>query len=124
MTTPNIEIHSGRGTETLRITVSDEISGQTLASVTLDQKQIWDMLGGGILHVAGEVVEPRHVHRIGKVMRTDSVIYGRDDLKASTYEQMLEDAAAMAKADRPGWEVYSPRRTNAGTVHVVMRRWE
>lgn len=126
MTTPkpNLTIQSGRSQESLQITVEDSISGQPLVNFTLDPDQIWQILGGGYVYLNGDIIAPKHMHRLGKTMVVDSVVYDRKALSASTYDQQLDDAEQLARADRPGWETYSPRRTNTGVVHVTLRRWE
>jgi hypothetical protein len=125
MTDQKIKIQSGRG-EDLRVTIKDEASGQPLVNFILTGEQVWTMLGGGIVHVDGQVIRPEHFHRVGKTMVNDSVTYTSADLSASTYDQQLDDAETMARADRPGWEVYNARRRGGGSgdIHVWLRRWE
>jgi hypothetical protein len=100
-----IKIQSGRG-EDLRVTIKDEASGQPLVNFILTGEQVWTMLGGGIVHVDGQIIRPEHFHRVGKTM--------------------VNDSETMARADRPGWEVYNARRRGGGSgdIHVWLRRWE
>jgi hypothetical protein len=117
-------LETGRATDRLTIRVVDEISRTAIAAITLDPTQVWDMIGGAYVEADAEITE--HFDRVGKVMKVDSVIYSSADLKASTYDQQLEDAEAMARADRPGWDVYSAHRQGGGygRVQVTLRRWE
>lgn len=116
-------LETGRGTDRVTVRVDDEISGTTIVSFTLDPEQTFAFLGGTYQEIDGEITE--RFDRVGKTMRTDSVVYSSNDLKASTYDQQLGDAEAMARADRPGWDVYSAhRRGGYGAVQVTMRRWE
>ena len=117
-------LETGRGTDLLSVRVEDEISGTTIVSFELKPEVMWSFLGGAYVKVDGEITE--HFDRVGKVRRTDSVIYTHADLKACTYDQQLDDAEAMARADRPGWDVYSAHRRGGGygAVQVTMRRWE
>lgn len=125
MTDQKIRIESGRG-EDLRVTIEDELSGQPLVNFILTGEQVWTMLGGGSVQVDGQIIRPEHFHRVGKTMVNDAVTYTPADLRASTYDQQLADAEAMARADRPGWEVYSARRRGGGSgnIRVTLRRWE
>lgn len=115
-------LSTGRGTDRLTVRVEDEISGTSIVSFELDPDTVWRFLGGSHVEIDGMITE--HFDRVGKTMRTDSVVYDRKALSASTYDQQLDDAEQLARADRPGWETYSPRRTNTGVVHVTLRRWE
>jgi hypothetical protein len=84
---------------------------------------LWDILRGG--QARAEATMTDHFDRVGKTMETDTVLYHSADLKASRYDQMEADAEQMARADRPGWDEYEPRRRGGGVagVQVVMRRW-
>ena len=119
-----LTISSGRGNDWLRVTVEDEISGMAIVRFDLSPGDFWSFAGGAYLTIDGEITE--HFDRVGKAMRTDRVVYTRDDLKSSTYDQQLNDAKAMARADRPGWDTYSAQRRGGGYggVQVTMRRWE
>lgn len=120
MAKAKLRIEAGRG-ERLNVRVRDNLSGVCLASFELDPKQVWDLLGGG--HVDVDGVHTDNFDRVGKQMETDGEEYGRETLRASTYDQMLNDAEQMARADRPGWDQYISRRTNRGSVYVALRRW-
>lgn len=125
MTERPVRIESGSNADGLRIYIRDEASGVMLAGITLDAKEVWDVFRGSSIKVGAIMTD--HFDRVGKTMTVDSVAYGRDDLKASTYDQMLSDAEQMARADRPGWDEYEARRRGGlyqSTVQVVMRRWE
>ena len=124
MSERNVRIESGVNSDGLRVYVRDEASGVLLAGFTLDTKETWGLFQGG--SVTTTAIMTDHLDRVGKTMTVDSVFYGRDDLKASTYDQMLSDAEQMARADRPGWDEYEARRRGggSGTVQVIMRRWE
>lgn len=114
-------VHSGRGTDGLTLTIEDETSGMVLARVRLDPGQMWQLLGGGYIHVDGE--HTNHFDRVGKTMQNDTEVYTGQQLSASSYDQMVEDAEQAARADRPGWDSYNGRRNNSGGVVVVLRKW-
>ena len=116
-------LETGRSTDRVTVRVMDEVSGQTIVSFVLDPEQAFAFLGGAYVEIDGEVTE--NFDRVGKTMRTDSVVYTSADLKASTYDQQLGDAEAMARADRPGWDTYSAHRRGGGygAVQVTMRKW-
>jgi hypothetical protein len=120
---PRIRIESGRGSNDLRISVRDQISGTTLAQFTLTAEQYFTMAGGGHVDLDGKISE--HLDRVGKSEEVEVVHYGHDDLRASTYDGMLADAEQMARADRPGWDTYSSRRGGGGStrITVTLRRW-
>lgn len=115
-------LESGRSNVNLSVRVVDPESRTLIASFTLNPQDFWDMSGGAYIEIGGELTE--HFDRVGKTMVTDSVVYTAKDLSASTYDQMEADAEQLARADRPGWEMYAARRTNSGRVHVTLRRWE
>lgn len=122
MSKAKLRIESGHSAAGLGVRVMDDASGVCLADFDLDPKQVWQFLGGAFLEVDG--THTNHFDRVGKAMQVDEEHYGREALKASTYEQALGDAEQMAKADRPGWDEYTARRTGgmAGVV-VTLRRW-
>jgi hypothetical protein len=124
VTARTVQIQTGRGEGDLRFYVKDQTSGVLLAGFVLSPEQIWRMLGGGQIDI--EATTTNHFERVGKTMVTESVVYDRNDLKASTYDQMEADAEQLARADRPGWDEYSARRLGGGLggIRVVMRRWE
>lgn len=117
-------LETGRGTDRLSVRVIDDESRTMIVQFDLEPGNMWAFLGGAYVEIDGQVTED--FDRVGKTMKTDSVIYSQQDLKASTYDQQLEDAEAMARADRPGWDVYSAHRQGGGygRVQVTLRRWE
>jgi hypothetical protein len=117
-----LSLETTRGNDRLTVRVRDEISRTTIVSFDLNPVETWWFLGGTHVETDGQVTE--NFDRVGKTMKTDAVVYSSQDLRASTYDQLEGDAEAMARADRPGWDTYSARRTNTGSVRVVMRRWE
>lgn len=116
-----VKIESGANSDGLRIYIRDEASGVMLAGFTLDTQQVWDVLRGGQASV--EALMTEHFDRVGKTMEHESVYYSRDMFGRAKPEQALADAEQLARADRPSWDEYDPRRTNTGSVQVVMRRW-
>lgn len=116
-----LTIRTGRGQDQLMVCVEDEISGQSLASFSLTPEQWYSLSGGAQLELTGKITS--RLDRVGKAMQTDTEVYHRLQLSASTYEQMVEDAEQAAKADRPGWDTYAGRRNNSGGVVVVLRKW-
>jgi hypothetical protein len=117
-------LETGRGTDRLSVRVIDEESRTMIVQFDLEPGNMWAFLGGAYVEIDGQVTE--NFDRVGKVMKTDSVVYSAKDLSASTYDQQLADAEAMARADRPGWDVYSAHRQGGGygRVQVTLRRWE
>jgi hypothetical protein len=117
-----IRVETGRGTDDLRVYIKDRSSGVMLAGFTLSPEQIRTMLGGGHVDV-DKAVMTGHFERVGKTMETETIIVTRDQLKSSTYDQMITDGEQLVRADRPGWDEYDGRRQNTGHIMVVMRRW-
>lgn len=118
-------LETGRATDRLVIRVVDEVSRTMIASITLSPTQVWDMIGGAYVEADNcELTE--NFDRVGKTMKTDSVIYSPQDLRAYSYAQRTTGAETMARADRPGWDEYDARAVGGGSgnVRVVMRRWE
>lgn len=121
MAKAKLRVETGRSTDQLSVRILDDVSGMCLASFSLDPKELWSFQGGSQVRVDGTHTD--HFDRVGKQMEADSEEYGREALKASTYDQMVNDAEQMARADRPGWDQYDGRRTNRGSVYVALRRW-
>jgi hypothetical protein len=121
MTTRKIQIDTGRSRDSLSVRIADETSGETLAAFRLDQEQFFTMTGGGSLHLDAAMTD--HLDRVGKTMVVDSEEVEARDLRASTYDQRVNDAVELVRADRPGWDEYSGRRTNRASVLVTMRKW-
>jgi hypothetical protein len=123
MTKRQVRIESGANSDGLRIYVRDDESGVMLSGFTLDTSQLWDLLRGG--HLKAEALMTDHFDRVGKAMEVDTVLYGSEDLRASSYDQLEADAEQLARADRPGWDEYEARRRGGGStkIQVVMRRW-
>lgn len=124
MNKTKLVLETGRGTDRLSVRVIDDESRTMIVQFDLEPGDMWAFLGGAYVEIDGQVTE--NFDRVGKTMKTDSVIYSQQDLRASTYDQQLADAEAMARADRPGWDVYSAHRQGGGygRVQVTLRRWE
>lgn len=125
MTTHQGQISSSRGGQdsSLRIEIRDNASRELLAQFRLDPEQAWKLTGGATVY-ADVHVSP-NLHRLGKQMVNDSVIYPVSSFdRSAEREEMLREAEERASADRPGWHTYSARATNTGGVQVIMRRWE
>jgi len=119
----SVVLQTGRATDRLTVRVIDEASRTEIVVFQLNPEDVWSFLGGAYTEVPAEITE--HFDRVGKTMVTDSVIYSQHDLKAYAHDDQVTGAEIMAKADRPGWDVYSGhRRGGYGGVQVVMRRWE
>jgi hypothetical protein len=114
-------LETGRATDRLTVRIRDEVSRTMIASFDLTPELWWQTCGGGTVDVEGMITD--HFDRVGKTMEVTSEEFSHEDLAASTYDQQLADAEMATRADRPGWDEYNARRTNAGTVHVTLRRW-
>lgn len=125
MTEARFVIEAGRGMQdgALSLNIRDEASGETLARFTLSPEKAWRMIGGGSVHVDGNVSP--NLHRIGTDMETRTYTVAASELAhLRDPEARLDQAVEVAKQFQPGWDEYQPRRRNDGDVEVILRRWE
>lgn len=120
---PNLTIQSGSNQDGLRVTVIDEVSRTVLAEFKLTPGEVFELVKGGVVNVEGKI--GNDLDRVGKLMLNDSVEVPRaiTDPLTMNQEARLMTGTDWARAGHPGWDTYSPRFTNRGTVIVTMRKW-
>lgn len=125
MTTNKLRLESSSSSDGLRITVQDDASGQQIVTFRLTPEQAWKLVSGSFQRAEGQVIDPEYFDRIGKQMTNDSIRLTHEDLKDSSYGDMLEDAEFLARTRYPDWDTYSASRMGggSGSVRVVMRKW-
>lgn len=113
---------NNQGPDGFRIRILDSTSGTQILKLDLSADQVLGFLRGTHQSVDGEL--GTQLGRIGKTMEHQVVEVPRA-ITSSTYDrdQQEIDALEFAKNVAPGWETYTPSRTNNGTVNVVVRRW-
>jgi hypothetical protein len=121
-----IRIESGTNSDGLRLSIQDDTSGLTFVELLLTPEQIWVMLNGGHQTLTGKGGD--RLDRFGKTMVNDRFEVPASVIKPWEVTKMdsggaEEIAADWAKAEHPDWDSYEPRRTNRGTMNVIVRKW-
>lgn len=124
MTTRTFRINSGVNEDGLRLIISDDTSTEVVAKFELDPAQLFSLLKGGHAEVDGEMSS--HLDRLGKTMLVESVDVPReftDRIQFRDRDAKLDAGKVWVEGNHPGWDTYSPRHTNTGTVRVILRKW-
>lgn len=121
MGTFNARIETGSHTNGLSVRITDDKSGQTIASFQLDSAQVFDLVRGAMFDIEASITN--HLDRIGKTMVTERVEVPADVLKGVHYSDRESYGERWAQYNHPGWASYDARRNNMAGVNVVMRKW-
>lgn len=115
---------SSHGPGGFHITVNDPASTLPIMKLDLSAEQLAALLRGTTQSVEGELMFGKYPERIGKTMEHDFLSVPRI-ITSHAYDREQQENAAMewAKNFAPDWDTYAARRTNAGTIKVIVRRW-
>lgn len=117
-----ITIESGANGDGLRLNIKDGESGLSFAEVRLTPEQIWTMVRGGHMELTAEGTE--HLDRFGKAMVHETFEVPDEVLDGSGWgPEALKLADSWTRVEHPGWDSYSARRTNQGTILVIARKY-
>lgn len=112
---------SNVGTQGMSLTIEDAVSGLPLASIRLTPEQAYDLMRGAHISVEGE--QTPDLSKIGKRMVHESFDVPPGVLDVVNYDEWESTGERWARANHPGWDSYSARRSNSGTVRVIVRKW-
>jgi hypothetical protein len=115
------EVQSSSGPDGLRIIIEDESSCQIVARLNLTPEQAYNLLRGTTMTLTGTQTD--RLDRIGKRMVNEFVEVPDSVFNDAPYGDRERLGRQWAQENAPGWDVYEARRTNAGGVRVVMRKW-
>lgn len=87
-----------------QITLSDHMSGKTIASIDLSGQQFTELLGARNVTVMGELLPSEHYEKVGKKYVTE----------------VVQDFPEKFRAYRPGWNA---ERTNLNGATDEMKEW-